>query len=73
MDKINCNLKDCYGIQNMQHEFDFSDTNAITVYARNGLMKTSLSKTFKKIKNNKIEEIKDEIFNISGNVVALIP
>ncbi len=66
MDKIVCNLMNCYGIQSFQHEFDFSNTNAICVYARNGLMKTSFSKTFKKIQDGKGSEIKDEIFDICG-------
>lgn len=66
MDKISCNLTNCYGIQNFQYEFDFSDTNAICVYARNGLMKTSFSKTLKKIQDRKANEIKDEIFDIVG-------
>lgn len=66
MDKIVCNLTNCYGIQSFQHEFDFSNTNAICVYARNGLMKTSFSKTFKKIQDSKGSEIKDEIFDING-------
>ena len=68
MDKITCDLQNCYGIQNLQCEFDFSDTNAICIYARNGLMKTSLSKTFKKIQDNREEDIKDEIFDIAGSV-----
>lgn len=66
MDKVTCDLKNCYGIQRFQHEFDFSDTNAICVYARNGLMKTSFSKTLKKIQDGKTNEIKDEIFNLTG-------
>lgn len=66
MDKISCDLTNCYGIQRFQHEFDFSDTNAICVYARNGLMKTSFSKTLKKIQDGKADEIKDEIFDIPG-------
>ena len=66
MDKISCNLTNCYGIQSFQHEFDFSDTNAICVYARNGLMKTSFSKTLKKIQDRKTNEIKDEIFDLAG-------
>ena len=66
MDKITCDLTNCYGIQSFQHEFDFSDTNAICVYARNGLMKTSFSKTFKKIQEGKANEIRDEIFGLTG-------
>lgn len=66
MDKVMCNLTNCYGIKNLQHEFNFSNTNAICVYARNGLMKTSFSKTFKKIQEGKVSEIKDEIFDLDG-------
>lgn len=66
MDKLWCSLTNCYGIQNFQYEFDFSDTNAICIYARNGLMKTSFSKTFKKIQEGKKCDIRDEIFDIAG-------
>lgn len=66
MNKVTCNLTNCYGIQNLQYEFDFSNTNAISIYARNGLMKTSFSKTLKKIQEGKEKEIKDEIFDIVG-------
>lgn len=66
MDKITCDLTNCYGIQSFQHEFDFSDTNAICVYARNGLMKTSFSKTFKKIQDGNVNEIRDEVFGLTG-------
>lgn len=61
-------MKNCYGIKNLEHEFDFSDTNVISIYARNGMMKTSFSKTFKKIQDNKESEIRDEIFDIDGIV-----
>jgi len=68
MDKITCDLKNCYGIQNFQHEFDFTESNAISIYARNGLMKTSFSKTFKKIQEGKVNDIKDEVFDIPATV-----
>ncbi len=68
MEKIDCNLKNCYGIKKMQHQFDFTETNAIAVYAKNGLMKTSFSKTFRKIQENKKDDVKDEIFNVQGTV-----
>ncbi len=66
MDKLNVNLRNCYGIEKMKYEFDFSENNAMAIYARNGLMKTSFSKTFKKIQENKVNEIRDEIFNKPG-------
>lgn len=68
MEKITCNLQNCYGIKELHHEFDFAETNAICVYARNGLMKTSFSKTFKKLQDGKISDVKDEIFDLNGVV-----
>jgi hypothetical protein len=68
MEKISVNLSNCFGIQMLREDFDFSDSNVIAIYARNGLMKTSFSKTFKKLQTNKLSEIKDEIFNLDGNV-----
>lgn len=68
MEKITCDLKHCYGINKLQYEFDFTNTNAISVYARNGLMKTSFAKTFKKIQDGKAKDVKDEIFDLSATV-----
>ncbi len=66
MNKINVRLDNCFGIRHMEHEFDFSNSNVIAMYARNGLMKTSFAKTFKKVQDGKSDEIKDEIFNLRG-------
>jgi len=68
MQKIKCDLVNCYGIQKLKSEFTFSDTSVIAIYAKNGLMKTSLAKTFKKIQ----DEIRDEIFDIQGEVKITI-
>lgn len=51
MESIKLNLKNCYGIQSLEHEFDFSrggngKPRAYAIYAPNGTMKTSFSKTF---------------------------
>ena len=51
----------------MEHEFNFEHGNVITVYARNGLMKTSFAKTMKKIQMGKPDEIRDEIFSVEGS------
>lgn len=67
MNKVKVCLDNCYGIAHMEHEFDFSNSNVIAIYARNGLMKTSFSKTFKKIQDGKSDEIKDEIFDLMGS------
>jgi hypothetical protein len=44
--KLNIDLKNCYGISELKHCFDFSASNGYAIYAPNGFMKTSLSKTF---------------------------
>jgi len=51
VNKLKVGLKNCYGIQGLEHEFDFSTSKckAYAIYAPNGLMKTSFSKTFEKL------------------------
>jgi len=54
MNTLKISLKNCYGIQSLEHEFDFSNggrpgpamAKAYAVYAPNGLMKSSFAKTF---------------------------
>ena len=65
---LSMNLKNCYGIKSLDFNFDFSKKGAYAIYARNGLMKTSLAKTLKKVQTGKDDEIRDEIFNEKGNV-----
>ena len=54
MEKLKINLKNCYGIKSLEKEFDF-ETNAngkaraYAIYAPNGTMKTSFSKTFENL------------------------
>lgn len=69
MNKLKIKLKNCYGIQSLDHEFDFSigskPTNpkakAYAIYAPNGLMKSSLAKTFDAI--SKGETPREERYN----------
>lgn len=65
MDKIKVNLKNCYGIKSLEHEFDFKKKNTIILYAPNGTMKTSFSNTFKDISNGNLP--KDRITDEKGN------
>lgn len=44
--KLNIELKNCYGISELNHCFDFTNCNGYAIYAPNGFMKTSFSKTF---------------------------
>jgi hypothetical protein len=52
MKKVSICLENCYGIGKLVYEFDFSQANAYSVYAPNGFMKTSLSKTFLDLSRN---------------------
>lgn len=63
MQKLTLNLRNCYGIEKLNCEFDYSQKSVNLLYARNGLMKTSLTKTFKKLQDNKKDEICDEVFS----------
>ncbi|MEF3695029.1 MAG: hypothetical protein V3576_06730 [Candidatus Cloacimonadota bacterium] len=83
MKKVFVDLKNCYGINSINHEFDFTQTNVFTIYASNGYMKTSLAKTFLDVINNKetkdlihteleaIREIKDEQGSEIKNVFVI--
>jgi hypothetical protein len=58
--KLSVDLKNCYGISDLAHEFDFEYSNSYAIYAPNGFMKTSFSKTFDDL--SKGRETKDLIF-----------
>lgn len=44
--KLEINFQNCYGISELKHSFDFSVSKGYAIYAPNGFMKTSFSKTF---------------------------
>jgi len=57
MKKLKIDLENCYGINKLNEEFDFSDNSTISIYAPNGVMKTSLANTFSDIaKGNPVRE-----------------
>jgi purine-nucleoside phosphorylase len=62
--KLVLDLTNCYGINRIQKEFDFSKADGVegvySLYAPNGTLKTSLAKTFKDIAEGK--DSKDAIF-----------
>ena len=51
--KLSVKLKNCYGIHNLEYDFDFSNNNCYMIYAPNGTMKSSFAKTFKDFSENK--------------------
>ena len=60
MKKLSINLKNCYGINSLKYELDFSNKNVFSIYASNGTMKTSFAKTFLDL--SKERDSKDEIY-----------
>ena len=61
MQKLIVNLENCYGINKLEHEFDFQHGRSISIYAPNGTMKTSFAKTLKDFSLN--TDSKDLIFS----------
>ena len=72
MNKLNIELTNCFGIDSLNHEFDFGKGNTFSIYARNGLMKTSFAKTFQLIQQGKKENISDAIFGEPGTAIVQI-
>lgn len=66
MDNLKVRLENCYGISSFDETFDLSNDNgrkakAYSIYAPNGLMKTSFSRTFEALAKG--EQPKEERFN----------
>lgn len=54
---LSINLENCYGIGEFNYDFEWEKgNNAIILYAQNGVMKTSLTKVFEDISNEKSSE-----------------
>jgi hypothetical protein len=71
METLEIELTNCYGIAALRHVFDFRSQNAqmaYAVYAQNGLMKTSFTKTFEDLSNGK--QPKEERYNRPSTCVA---
>ena len=49
MNRLDVDFEHCYGIGKLTHSFDFTQKNAVVIYAPNGMMKTSFAKTFKDV------------------------
>lgn len=60
MKNVSINLKNCYGISELNHEFNFEKSKANIIYAPNGVMKTSLAKTFLRLSSG--EEPEEKLF-----------
>ena len=63
MNELKIKLENCYGIKKLEKKFTFTtEHNVNVIYAKNGLMKTSFAKVFKKFQDGKEREIEDLIF-----------
>lgn len=70
MKKVSVKFLNCYGIKKLEHEFDFKKHSSYMIYASNGTMKTSFTKTFADLSAGK--KPKDEIFgkNTTAEVIV---
>lgn len=53
MDKVSIKFSNCYGIKQLEYDFDFKKHPNYLIYASNGMMKTSFTKTFQALRNGK--------------------
>ncbi len=61
MNKLKLDLKNCYGIKKLEHEFLFSSRHVQLIYAPNGTMKSSLALALKGISGQVTEQAKDRL------------
>ena len=47
MEELKLPLENCYGIQKLNEDIDYSNNNISIIYAPNGTMKSSLAKHLK--------------------------
>lgn len=60
MNHVRIDLENCYGIKKLRKDLDFSESQAYALYAPNGVMKSSLAKTFQDAADG--VDSKDRIF-----------
>lgn len=72
MDHLKIKLENCYGIPSLDKEFDFTSAQnkhkAYSIYAPNGLMKTSFARTFEDLAKG--NEPKEERYNRPATYVV---
>ena len=65
MENLNIELRNCYGINYLNDNFDFRNKNIFSIYAPNGTMKTSFSKTFLQISEGNLP--KDDLHGLESD------
>lgn len=61
MKKLFISLENCYGIGKLEYTFEFDKNHTYSIYAPNGVMKTSFANTFKRLSENK--EPEEKLYN----------
>lgn len=62
-------LENCYGIGKLEHTFQFEKSGAHSIYAGNGVMKTSFANTFLRL--SKEEQPKELVYNSNSEYEVL--
>lgn len=74
MKNLSISFKNCYGIKALDYIFDFGTSKpqrkSFSIYAPNGLMKTSLTKTFERLAAGQLPE--EERFNKEAEAIVLV-
>ncbi len=70
MERVSIDLKHCYGIKALTKDFDFKKTKAYAIYAPNGVMKSSLAKTFADAATGEVSQ--DRIFTARKTVRKIV-
>ena len=68
MEDLKLHLENCYGIQKLNEDIDYSNNNVAIVYAPNGTMKSSLAKTFEAIRDGK--PVEEKILDLKVYVMS---
>ena len=61
MKHVKINFANCFGIKKFSKDFDFTQHRSILIYAPNGTMKTSFSKSMQLLSQGKANKINDRI------------
>lgn len=70
--KLHVKMEHCFGIGELEHTFDFTKGNVMTVYAHNGVGKSSFCKAMELYAKGLTEEIRDELYGEKQNVATVV-
>lgn len=65
MEQLKLRLENCYGINKLNETIDYSNNNVAVVYAANGIMRSSLAKTFAAIRDGR--PIEEKVFGYTSS------